>query len=524
MMQSQRCMRAVMLGIVLALLAGRGYGMPAGSGGLPVGAAVLTIRANTMPATCGNANGSISIAVTGGTAPYLISFNGGPFLATNTFPNLAGGVYSIDVEDAAVPMNTGSVPVGIGDIAGPSAFLQPIAATCLNNDGEIDVIVTAGTPPFLFSVNGGPFGAGNLVGGLSSGNQSVTIKDNNGCLVTQSTNIPLTDNLTLAMGPGATICQGTGAPLTLTTNATGFSWTPTAGLNNPGLAQPVASPGTTTAYTVNVTLGVCTTTGLPETITVLPAPQPTAAAVAPICHGQSTQLQGGGGGGITYQWLPATYLSSTTILNPVVQKPQQTITYALTVTDANGCKSIEPAVVQVVVTPIPDVFAGDDTAILIGQDLPLNAVDVNNSGFTSYQWLPAIGLNSSSIQDPVATVTGDITYTVTAKTPAGCEGAASIKILAVTMSDIVVPNAFTPNGDGHNDVVRPHLIGIKDFKSFRVFNRWGQQVFFSANEGAGWDGMVGGQVQPLGTYVWVAVGMDFSGKVVERRGTVILVR
>jgi hypothetical protein len=69
-----------------------------------------------------------------------------------------------------------------------------------------------------------------------------------------------------------------------------------------------------------------------------------------------------------------------------------------------------------------------------------------------------------------------------------------------------------------------HSIGIKEFKYFRIFNRWGQQVFYGVNEGAGWDGFVGGNAQPMGTYVWVAMGLDFSGKVVERQGTVILVR
>ena len=77
------------------------------------------------------------------------------------------------------------------------------------------------------------------------------------------------------------------------------------------------------------------------------------------------------------------------------------------------------------------VFAGDDTSILIGQTLQLNAVDVNNSGFTSYQWSPATGLDNPGIQDPIATITADITYTVTATTPQGCAGTDTITIKAV---------------------------------------------------------------------------------------------
>jgi gliding motility-associated-like protein len=504
----------VTLGMLLSLWLNRGYGIPVGGG-------TLSLSSNTTPSTCGNNNGTISITVlSGGTPPYQYSMNGGPFQASNTFNNLVGNVYSFAVEDAANPPNTGTISVPLGNLAGPQVSIQSIGATCANNDGELDVTINGGDPPYQVSVEGVSYGNSNLIGGLSSGNQFVSVQDNNGCLVTQTVNIPLNNNLTLFMGPGATICQGTSSMLTLTTNATAFSWSPAAGLDNPGIAQPNASPGASTTYTVSAALGVCVMTGT-ETITVLPAPVAVATGSDTICYGQSVQLEGSGG--VSYQWAPATYLSSTTIPNPVVQTPQKSLTYTLNVTDANGCMSIEPGVVMVEVTT-PVVFAGNDTAVLIGQTVPLDAVDIDKSGFTNFQWSPALGLDDPSIQNPVATVTGDITYTVTASTPTGCSATASIKIVAVTVSDIAVPNAFTPNGDGHNDVLRVHLIGIKDFKYFRVFNRWGQQVFFSSDPGAGWDGTVGGQVQPLGTYVWMALGLDFSGRAVTRQGTVILIR
>ncbi len=485
-------------------------------------APLTIVSTNTNVATCGLPNGTIVILVTGGTPPYSYSIDGAGPQANDTFHNVLGGVsYTIEVEDSENPAQAAFVIVGVGNIPGPVIDLEPIPATCVNNDGEIDVIVTGGTPSYQFSANGGQYGSANLLTGLATGNQLVTVKDGNGCLATQATIIPLTNDLTLNVAPGVLICQGTGTTLQLTTNATTFSWLPTTGLSDPAAANPVASPQATTTYSVTATLGVCSLPGV-VTIGVLPAPVPVISPVAEICFGKSTQLNGSGG--VSYEWSPSTYLSSTTIPDPLVQNPQSSITYTLNVTDVNGCKSIQPATVQVVVTPPPVVFAGDDTAILIGQTLPLDAVDVDNVGFTSYQWSPAIALDNPSIQDPVATITTDITYTVTATTPAGCLGTASIKILAVTASDIVVPNAFTPNGDGHNDVFRVHAIGIKDFKYLRVFNRWGQQVFNGVSEGAGWDGTVGGQAQPMGTYVWVTMGLDFSGRVVERRGTVILVR
>ena len=501
-----------MLGVFCSLLWGMGFGMN-------LVAAPLGMTVSTSASTCGNPNGTIIATGTGGTGPYTYSLNGAPYVASGTFNGLVGGAYTVTVMDFTG--TTFAQGVALGNIAGPSIFVTPTAATCANNDGELDITVTSGTPPFQYSVDNSAWGSGNLIGGLASGNRWVRVQDNNGCLVQQNVNIPLNNNLTLTMGPGSTICQGTSAPLTLTTNATTFSWTPANFVDNPTAAQPEADPPSTLTYTVTASLGVCTSTGQ-ETMTVLPAPKPTATPIAQLCYGQSAQLQGSGG--VTYQWSPATYLSSTTIPNPVVQKPQQSISYNLNVTDANGCTSVSPAVILVVVTPPPVVFAGDDTAILVGQTLQLNAVDVNNAGFTSYSWSPALGLDNPSIQDPVATVTGDITYVVTAVTPQGCTGSDSVTIKAVNTSEIVVANAFTPGKGGRNDLLRPHGIGVQDLKYFRIFNRWGQQVFMTTNAGLGWDGRVGGQEQPMGVYVWEAEGLDFSGNPVVRRGTVILIR
>ena len=515
-----KCKRAVMLGVVLFTFLGRGYGFGLGQ------PATLTFSINTdTTAHCGNANGVITVKnVTGGTPPYQYSLNGGAYQSSPTFGSVAGGNYTVTVEQVSNPAINGSQNGIMGDIAGPTSFnAVSISASCLNNDGQVDVLnVIGGSPPYQYAANGGAYGANPLITGVASGNPNITVEDVNGCTITQPVFVSINNTLTLTMGAGATICDGTSTTLTLTTNATTFTWSPAAGLNNDTIAQPIASPGTTTTYSVLASLGICISSGT-ETVTVLPAP--TAVATPPevtICYGQSTQLQGSGG--VSYQWSPATWLSDSAIANPVVQQPQKSITYGLNVTGANGCVSIQPALALVNVTPPAVVFAGDDTAILVGQTLPLDAIDVNNIGFTSYQWSPAFGLDNPGIQDPIATVTGDITYTVTATTPQGCVGTDSIRIKAATVSEIVVPNAFRPNGDGHNDVLRPYTIGIRDFKYFMIFNRWGQRVFYTTAEGAGWDGTIGGQAQPSGTYVWMVMGLDFGGRAVVKQGTVILIR
>jgi gliding motility-associated-like protein len=479
---------------------------------------VLVLGTNTTVATCGNANGSVTVTVMGGVQPYEYSLNGGNFQSSNQFNNLAGGMYTVTVEDHA--SNVSATVFGIGNIPGPQMMVNPISASCLNNDGEVDIIATIGTPPYMYSI-GGSYGSNNVIGGLASGVQTVSVMDANGCLASGTVTIPLVDNLTLTMGVGTTICQGKGTVLPASSNAATFAWSPAAGLSSVSVQDPVASPSATTMYSLVATLGVCTQTA-PVTITVLPAPVADAGASDTVCPGKSVQLQGSGG--VQYAWTPATYLSDSAIANPVVGRPAGSIIYSLTVVGANGCSSLQPATVLVDVTPPPVVFAGDDTAVLVGQPVPLNAVDVNNLGFSSYQWSPPSGLSDPSIQDPVAQIAGNITYSVTATTAGGCEGTGSIVIVVVRGPDIIVPNAFTPNGDGHNDVLRVDALGIRDFQYFKVFNRWGREVFTSANTGVGWDGTVGGQFSPMGTYVWVASGLDFQGRVVLRRGTVILIR
>ncbi len=479
----------------------------------------LVVDLNTESATCGNANGVLTVTVSVGAPTYQYSINGGGFQASNVFNNLVGETYTITVQDQDNNLWSGTTTVS--NLPGATVSATPGPASCLNDDGTVTVTTVGGTPPLSYDINGGTFGTATQFTGVASGPQTVSVKDGNGCVTSTTATVPLNNNLGLTVDAGATICQGTTITLSAVSNAASFTWTPADGLSTTAIADPVAEPAATTTYNLTAVLGICTLTGS-ETITVLPAPIATAGAPDTICSGKSAELAGSGG--VQYQWSPATYLSDPTSANPTVQQPAGTITYSLTVTGANGCASIQPATEQVYVTPPPVVFAGDDTAVLSGQTVPLDAIDVNHSGFTSYLWAPIIGLSNSSIQDPVAQITGSITYSVVATTSDGCVGRGSIVIEVVGSANIVVANAFTPNGDGHNDILHVDAIGIRDFKYFSIFNRWGQEVFTTNNEGVGWDGMRGGQVQPAGVYVWMAMGLDFSGKAVERKGTVILIR
>jgi gliding motility-associated-like protein len=95
--------------------------------------------------------------------------------------------------------------------------------------------------------------------------------------------------------------------------------------------------------------------------------------------------------------------------------------------------------------------------------------------------------------------------------------------VAHTLPDIFVPNAFTP-GMNANNLFRPICIGVPSLNYFRVYNRWGQLLFSTSQIGQGWDGRVNGKLQETNAYLWIAGGTDYTGRVITKKGTVVLVR
>jgi gliding motility-associated-like protein len=98
---------------------------------------------------------------------------------------------------------------------------------------------------------------------------------------------------------------------------------------------------------------------------------------------------------------------------------------------------------------------------------------------------------------------------------------ARVKFAAI---NIYVPKVFTPNGDGTNDVLKPILVGISSFHYFNVYNRWGNLVFTTQDPNYGWDGRFKGVPQPVETYLWIAEGIDITGKKIVAKGMTSLVK
>jgi FOG: PKD repeat len=346
--------------------------------------------------------------------------------------------------------------------------------------------------------------------------------DDNGCINNDSVRVRVVDHVTLQAMPDTIICQTDTIRLRVNSDGLQYAWSTAdqGQILQPSLANPqVVSFGTST-YQVIARIGSCSATDQVR-VTTIPYPAAFAGDDTIICHASFAQLHGSTDGS-TWGWLPSPSLSDLTALNPVA-RPETTSEYVFFATDTRGCP--KPSYDTVVVTVLPDIvpFAGNDTSVVVGQPLHLKA-----SGGVAYQWYPTAGLSDATKADPVITYfesTSGIKYKVLVFNEAGCVDSAYITVKVFeTMPSVFVPNAFTPNGDGKNDVLRPIAAGMSHVEAFQVFNRWGQMVYNSTSTKQGWDGTVGGRPQPSGTYVWVVRAVDYTGAKYTQKGTVMLIR
>lgn len=477
------------------------------------------VNANVTDGKCTVSGGVLTAQGSEGYAPYQYSLDGMNFQQSNIFNNLTDGDYTVTIKDNRGLTNTTKATVK--NFPSPVMSLTSTAATCLNNDGKIFVTNTSGTSPFEYSIDGIKFQPENTFYKLNAGAYNVVIEDAYGCTDTKQAVVDLNDNLTISTIKQVEVCEGKSVTLTISSNGLRFEWSPLKNINDSKIQTPIVSPSQTTNYVVTATLGVCS-----KKDSVLVQVNAAPIAVTPkdttICYGQSVVLSGSGG--LNYNWTPSTYLDNSFSTSPVVTTPKSSTTYSLVVSDAKGCSSLNNALVKVTVTPPVKLFAGNDTSIVMNESFQLKAQDINSSGFVNYSWTPSYGLNGTDIQNPVALLDRDIEYSIVATTAAGCMGSDQIALKVYKGPDIFVPNAFTPNNDGRNDILKAIPVGIKVFKYFVIYNRYGEKIFYSSNPNRGWDGNLNGRLQPNGVFVWYTEGMDVNGKVLVRKGTVLLIR
>jgi gliding motility-associated-like protein len=344
--------------------------------------------------------------------------------------------------------------------------------------------------------------------------------DDNGCLNRDSVRVRVVDHVTLQAMSDTIICQGDKIRMHLVSDGLKYAWTSAGQPLSTTLPNPEVVTFNNTLYEVTASIGSCSAKDQ-VMVTAIPYPVANAGPDTTICFATFAQLSGATDGN-RFQWISSPSLSNITTLNPIA-RPPSTTAYILSAFDTRGCP--KPGYDTVIVNVLPDInaYAGKDTSVVINQPLQLMA-----TGGVRYQWFPANGLSNARIANPVITYhepSSGILYKVLVYNEAGCIDSAFKRVKVYqAVPTVFVPNAFTPNGDGKNDVIRPLAAGIAKIDYFQIYNRWGQLVFTTTTNEHGWDGNIAGKQQNAGAYVWVVKGTDYLGSPYIQRGTLVLIR
>ncbi len=354
-------------------------------------------------------------------------------------------------------------------------------------------------------------------------NIRVIATDENSCNDTAMHSIVVHPLPVVSAGPDLVACLG--KPLQL--NATGaatYLWQPAATLSCDDCAGPLAIPQDDIQYIVEGTSAAgCRNK---DTVAVR-VRKPFIMETGPgdtLCVGESTRLSASGAD--TYTWSPSTGLSSTSSPRPQAS-PTVTTTYQVIGRDNDNCFA-DTASILVQVHPIPQVEAGPDQTLAVGSAVLIHAT--GSSDITTWKWTPGNNLTCTNCPEPYASPRQTTTYTLEVMNAGGCTASDKMTVFVVCNNgNLFVPNTFSPNGNGMNEVFYPRGKGLQKIRSFRVFNRWGELVFeaqnFNANDAAaGWDGTYRGKKLAPDVFIYSIEVVCENNEILSYKGDVTLLR
>ena len=350
---------------------------------------------------------------------------------------------------------------------------------------------------------------------------NLIVTNANGCSDTLDKNITIYELPTISAGADTSICAGDAAQLLGTGGAT-YTWTPITYLSCNNCPNPTATPPATGNFIVAGTdINGCVNTDTVR-VNIQFITTSEVADGGQICDDSTFQLMASGAH--RYEWKPAESLDDSKIPNP---KASPHVTTIYTVHAWEGSCPPDSHTVKVTVFPKPVVDAGTDQTIVAGGKVMLNATGSNLTGFL---WSPVATLSCETCSNPYANPMSTTTYTVLARSNYGCKNTDVVTVRVLCdESQLFVPNLFSPNGDGQNDVFYPRGEGLSSITSFRVYNRWGEVIFerkgiLLNDQTAGWDGTAKGKELSPDVFVYVIDGICTTGEPISWKGDITLIR
>ncbi|NNC94468.1 MAG: T9SS type B sorting domain-containing protein [Chitinophagales bacterium] len=482
----------------------------------------------------GQSDGQAIIIPTSGIPPYMYSIDGGTnFQSSDTFMNLSAGLYSVLVSDA-----NGCTSQTDFTITEPLAFQLTVSTTstnCFNgSDGMITIAASGGTDPYIYSIdNGNNYQVDSFYNGLSSGGYQILVLDSNGCSSSDTAFVSEPSEFIITALPSAVSCfsysdgsveivatGGTPPFIAYSISDDGINFT--SQNNNIFSSLPsgnyvaVASDGN--GCPANTTFDILE----PPLDTFNIQIDPTSCFGAQYVNGV-INIAGANVNAPYLFSLDGSSFSSDT-LYPGLASGLHTLIWQ----NINGCFDTLELFVE---EPDPIlVFIDPDTLVLpLSQSQQVLSTILGPTNIT-YQWLPSSGLSCSDCPDPVVSTFGPspAIYTLLVEVDDAdanppCFGEGTLVVIIDHQPRYFFPNAFTPNGDGENDILYVYGEHIKAI-DLQIYDRWGNKVFASNTQSFGWDGRYKGEMLSPGVYSYKLTVEYLSGQRDYEQGSVTLMR
>lgn len=458
------------------------------------------------------------------------SIDGLDYTNTNgVFTEVVAGTYNVTVKNSSGCISGVTVAVVNPHPLTPQVpTFEVTNPLCPEKTGQIKIVSPVGNG-FTYSIDGSTYL--NITGVFTSvapGAYNVSVKNASGCVspaVVAIIKDPIVDEpkLTITAQASTNICAGSSVILT-SSESPSYQW------YKYGVAIAGANAKTFTASTEGVyTVSRFNSNGCVPLQSAGIEVKVIANPIAPLitadkllfCFGDSAILNATSA--VAVQWYKDGVAIAITDKRIVVK---QGGTYAAIAINDNSCRSSfsEAVVLNMVDLPVTPVLTINGTPKFCKDESRMLKVVIPN-GLT-VNWYKNGALITNYFKDTLR-VNDAAEYTVKFMNTSGCLSLVSNKIITeigCNNTNIYVPDVFSPNGDGINDVVKAVCVGIAKFKFFKIYNRWGNILFETTDESKGWDGRFRGQNQPADSYIWLVEGIDTNGKEIRKTGTLNLIK
>lgn len=500
-----------------------------------------TITPTIIASDCNGPNGSIALNVTGSAGPYNFSWNTAPVQSTATASNLPPGNYNCTITDAAGCTALFNGTIALNNNATINATATP-ASICVGSSTQLGVNAGAGVLTDFTWTPGSLSGASQTVSPTATTTYIVTATNALGCSAASQITVQVQNKPATPVVNPVSVCSGANAVLAVNTPSPALTYHWYAAATG-GTALQTGNSYSLTAVTAPATFyveavssaGCISDSRATATVNINSIPPDAQLSNVSVCPGAdiTLQVQNVNIATVTYRWYPTQTGGSpvATGYNFSLIGVSAPSTWYVEGFSTAGCISALRVPIQVTLiprlaTPVVTVNAISFSSLTFSWPAVTGAtgyqISTNGGSTFATPSSGAAGLSHTIDGLPGNTTVAILVRAIGAKICETSLPAGPVSGTTLSTREIFVPNAFTPNNDGKNDLVKVFGNYINTI-DFRIFNQWGQVIFQTTDPAQGWDGKHKGKLQPVGVYAYILKVVRQDGTIVNKKGSINLI-